>query len=199
MKKGLAYFFVFVLGAGAGAAGAYIYTKQKYDSLIEEEVSSARETYNRLAKELADKNEAEKQKMFTEYTEKVENYISDVVNSEPEENAPQSEEMIVKEIKPADISSGSERIDPNTPYEIDPSEYGSNEDYDLVSLTYYSDEIVTNDVDEIIDDAATLIGQKLLDKLAVYEMNGIYTAYARNDVRRCDYEILLTGHDYDGE
>lgn len=214
MNKNGATLFAFLFGAGIGAGCAYIFTKKKYESLIDSEVSSARETYQRLAKELADKNEAEKKKIFTEYTEKVEQYISDAIEDEPvlETSGPPIEEnpeyqkwvqenveenTTVKEVKPDDISIRSEKIDPNTPYEIDATEYGSNEDYNLVSLNYFSNGIVTNDEEEVLEDPATIFGQKLLNKLPVYEENGIYTAYARNDIRRCDYEIVLTGYDYD--
>lgn len=205
MSKNIGTVLAFIVGAGVGAGGAYIYTKKKYESLIESEVNSARETYQRLAKELADKNEEEKKKLFTEYTEKVENYISDIVSEEndlPTTNKPveeyvnKEENIVVKEVKPDDISMKSTYVDSNAPYEIDASEYGSNEDYDLKTLTYYNNDIFTNDEEEVVDDVAVIIGQKLIDKLYTYEINGIYTAYARNDTRRCDYEIILAGYDY---
>ena len=205
MSKNIGTVLAFIVGAGVGAGGAYIYTKKKYESLIESEVNSARETYQRLAKELADKNEEEKKKLFTEYTEKVENYISDIVSEENdlpttnkpvEEHVNKEENIVVKEVKPDDISMKSTYVDSNAPYEIDASEYGSNEDYDLKTLTYYNNDIFTNDEEEVVDDVAVIIGQKLIDKLYTYEMNGIYTAYARNDTRRCDYEIILAGYDY---
>lgn len=205
MSKNIGTVLAFIVGAGVGAGGAYIYTKKKYESLIESEVNSARETYQRLAKELADKNEEEKKRLFTEYTEKVENYISDIVSEENdlpiinkpvEEYVNEEENIVVKEVKPDDISMRSTHVDSNAPYEIDASEYGSNEDYDLKTLTYYNNDIFTNDEEEVVDDVSVAIGQKLIDKLYTYEMNGIYTAYARNDTRRCDYEIILAGYDY---
>ena len=206
MNNKVATLFAFILGAGIGAGGAYIYTKKKYEGLIDSEVNSARETYQRLSKELADKNEAEKQKLFTEYTEKIENYISKDVLKEAFEDDKynyhisngEGEERTVKEVKPDDISIRSDKfVDSNTPYEIDANEYGSIEDYNLVSLTYYSNGVITNDQEDVLDDPATIFGVKLLDKLPIYENNGIYTAYARNDIRRCDYEIILTGYDYE--
>lgn len=207
MSKNVSTVLAFIVGAGVGAGGAYIYAKKKYESLIDSEVNSARETYQRLAKELADKNEEEKKKLFTEYTEKVENYISDIVSEENdlliinkpvEEYVNEEEEnIVVKEVKPDDISTRSTMfVDSNTPYEIDASEYGSNEDYDLKTLTYYSNEVFTDDEDDVITDVAVIIGKNLIDKLSIYENNGIYTAYARNDTRRCDYEIILAGYDY---
>lgn len=211
MNNKVATLFAFILGAGIGAGSAYIYTKKKYEGLIDSEVESARETYQRLAKELADKNEAEKQKLFTEYTEKIEDYISKNIDEAFDEepvyadapgdyigNDPVQEERVVKEVKPDDISVRSDKfVDPNTPYEIDANEYGADENYNLVSLTYYSNGIVTNDEEDVLDDPATIFGVKLLDKLPIYEDNGIYTAYARNDIRRCDYEISLAGYDYE--
>ena len=195
MNNKVSMFLTFVFGASAGAGVTYYILKNKYEALIEEEVSSARETYQNLAKELAQKNEVEKQKMFTEYTEKVEGYINDaIVHEEPQQTI---EEPVMNEVKPDDIPVKVEPIGtPANIYEIVSNEYGSNEDYDLVSLNYYSNEVLTDENDEVIDNVGAVIGEKLFEKLKVYEMNDIYTAYARNDTRRCDYEIFITGNDY---
>ena len=60
MNNNLKCALAFLLGGGTGAGIAYIFTKKKYESIIEVEVSSARESYNRLKSELAEKNEKEK-------------------------------------------------------------------------------------------------------------------------------------------
>lgn len=228
MNNNLKGLLIFGIGLGMGAAGSYFFTKKKYEKIIDEEVTSARETYNRLAKDLADKNAAEKQKIFSDYKDVTEQYeptdhsveegariVNEVLRSAsyetPIEDAPldddisESNEINEEEIfdqeaeedeEPNDISY---REKANEPFEIDAREYGMIDDYKLVSLSYYSNDILTNEYDEVVEDPVNLIGFQLFNKLPIYEENGIYTAYARNIVRKCDYEILMTSTDYTAE
>lgn len=195
MSKGVAAGLALIFGAAIGSGVTYILTKKKYDKLIEEEVGSARENYNRLAKELAEKNKKEKEKSVNEFV----NMIKTTVYSEPVEDFSSVNSSTEK--KPNDIPkimpSLEQNPDPNAPYEIDVDEYGCFEDYNLVTLYYYSDGVMTDDADEVVEDPIGAIGAKLYNKLEDYEANDIYTAYARNDTRKCDYEILLNGTNFE--
>ena len=68
------------------------------------------------------------------------------------------------------------------------------DEYETVSLTYYSkDNVLTDDNDEIVDDVDEIIGQDSLKHFGEYEDDSVYV---RNDRRKCDYEILLDESDY---
>lgn len=182
MKKSVACGFAFITGLLIGSGVATILVKNKYEKIIEDEVTSARETYNQLAKDLAIKNEKEKEKMSLNNIAVEQAYIS----------VPDKEdiaEQVAEQIKEEPV------IIQNDIFEISSDEYGSDESYDLVSLNYYLDGILTDDRDEIVDDGADILGDTI-NALNTYLANGEEYAYVRNDVRRCDYEILLDSSNF---
>ena len=227
MNSNAKCFLAFVLGGATGAGVAYIFTRKKYEAIAEKEITSARDSYNRLKSELAEKNEKEKMKIFSEYTQKVEESINNAIaDSQIEELVTPTETQQTVEVEkpqmymdddftedeyvmnnprfddtpvtPSTVNQTSVNTPQNPIYELDAKEYGGIDSYKLLTLNYYSDGVVTDENDEVIEDPETIISPLLFDKLHIYEMNDIYTAYVRNDVRRCDYEIFLTGTTYEG-
>ncbi len=74
------------------------------------------------------------------------------------------------------------------PYVIAPEEFGENEDYEKISLTYFSkDGIVTDENDEVVKDAGEVLGDDFADHFGEYEDDSIHI---RNDKTGCDYEVL---------
>ena len=73
------------------------------------------------------------------------------------------------------------------PYVISPDEFGTNEDYDTISLIYYADGVLTNDADEVIDNVEEIVGKKALNSFGEYEEDSVFV---RNDLIKVDYEIL---------
>lgn len=75
------------------------------------------------------------------------------------------------------------------PYVITPDEYGENDEYNRVTLTYYQgNDVVADDTDEPLEDLEDTIGADSLSHFGEYEDD---TVFVRNDRRRTDYEILL--------
>ena len=189
-----AFIFPFIIGAAIGSGITWIYAKKKYEEIIEKEVSSARETYNQLGKDLIEKNNKMKEAIFKKFDEELQEdlneYIDEVEVSgyvSTEEEMPEHEEEIPL---PAPSSN------PYIPYEISGDEYGSDENYNLISLTYYSDGTLLDDAEEFVDDAVDILGDDIFKKLARYDEQGVSQIYVRNDTRRCDYEILLMGFSF---
>lgn len=79
------------------------------------------------------------------------------------------------------------------PYVITPEEFGENEDYNTVSLTYYADHILTYEDDEIVEDVDGLVGEDSLTHFGEYEDDSVFV---RNDVCKTDYEILLDEREF---
>ena len=71
------------------------------------------------------------------------------------------------------------------PYVISPDDFGET-GYETVSLTYYSDNVLADDYDEVVEDAELLIGNYALDRFGEYEEDIVHV---RNDVNQTDYEI----------
>lgn len=74
------------------------------------------------------------------------------------------------------------------PYVIAPEEFGEMDDYETVSLTYYSDGVLTDDFDNEIEDVEGMVGEDSLDHFGEYEDDSVFV---RNDRYKTDYEILL--------
>ena len=79
------------------------------------------------------------------------------------------------------------------PYVITPEEFGENEDYNTVSLTYYADHILTYEDDELVEDIDGLVGEESLTHFGEYEDDSVFV---RNDVCKTDYEILLDEREF---
>ena len=76
----------------------------------------------------------------------------------------------------------------NEPYVISPEQFGENEDYERISLTYYADQVLVDENDEMIEDVEEMVGFESLNHFGEYEDDSVFV---RNDAKKCDYEILL--------
>lgn len=78
----------------------------------------------------------------------------------------------------------------NRPEIIDPDEYGENEDYDTLQLTYFMGDkkLVDEDADDVIDEVDLHIGE---ENLKIFdEFPEATSLYIRNDELKMDFEIL---------
>lgn len=188
-KSILSNVLIFAAGAAIGSAVTYKFVWTKADQTIKEETQSVRDAYAARLDEIegiGDKGQPEidiseetdytKPQEFTaediyDYTKQVSEYTSYATKSDAE--------------TPKEVC----RVD--EPYIIHPSEYGEFEEYELVSLTYYqADDVLTDDMDEIIDDTDDIVGADFRSHFGECE-DDPDTVYIRNDQRKCDYEILL--------
>lgn len=81
------------------------------------------------------------------------------------------------------------------PYVISPEEYEDyNTDYDDISLTYYADGILADDMDEIVEDPDNIVGPDFMNYFGKYEED---TVLIRNDRLKCTYEILRDRRTYE--
>ena len=76
---------------------------------------------------------------------------------------------------------------------ISPEEFGEFEEYEKISLTYYSNNILADENNEVIEDVEETIGVDSLTHFGEYEDDSVFV---RNDARKCDYEILLDQRSY---
>ena len=70
---------------------------------------------------------------------------------------------------------------------IDPEEFGDEEDYDQVNLTYYADGVLTDDFDNPIEDVEAMVGDYALNSFGDFEPDAVHV---RNDATKTYYEIL---------
>lgn len=189
-KSILSNVLMFAAGAVIGSAVTYKLVWAKADHAIKKETQSVKDVYAARLDEIeaiGDKGQPEidiseprdyaqpQEEVSIEdirdYVNKIENYVS--YDTKPDRDTP-------KEVKNVD-----------GPYVIQPREYGEFEEYELLSLTYYEgDNVLTDDMDEIIDDADDIVGCDFSSHFGEREEDPD-SVYIRNDRLKCDYEILL--------
>lgn len=174
MNNGVKNILSFMAGAAIASALTWEVAKRIYEEEIEsvKEVFSVRAQRNEEATENVSKDEA------TPKTAKEE------LNAIIEENGYASSSDKKEE------KGGSEDIMNN--YEdihiVSPGEFGESDDYDVVSLTYYADGVITDDMDNIVEDVDELIGPDIASHFGEFEDDSVFI---RNDATETYYEILM--------
>ena len=173
-------FVMLVLGAAVGSIATWRYIDKKYEQIAQDEINSVKEVFSKREAGFTDDADAKKKvdnakekPNVVEYAAKLReqgytNY-SDMADEKTEEV--KEEPMIVDE-----------------PYIISPEEFGEFDDYEKISLTYYADQILADDNDELVDDIEDVVGFDSLNGFGEYEDDSVFV---RNDRLKCDYEILL--------
>lgn len=183
---------IFGLGVVLGAIASATYVKDRYRKECDEEIASVKKYYKeKFANMESDANTVE------EPVETTTNDICDNSNKFESDNAvvhvdKVSYNNIVNDLGYSNNEKEVEEVAKKEPYIITPEEFDSI-GYDTVSLTYYSDKILTNEKDEPIDDIDDLIGEDSLEHFGQYEDDSVFV---RNDKLKTDFEILLDERRY---
>ncbi len=169
----------FVIGAAAGSAVTWVYAKNKYEALIQEEIDSVKEHFQKMEQERKEEdNREEEANGYVKKDAGVVDYMKKI-----------------EEKKYGDALGGKEAETVNKPYVISPDEFGEKDEYEQISLTYYSDGVLADEDDEIVEDADSVIGEDSLERFGEYEEDSVFV---RNDRLKCDYEILKDQRNYPG-
>lgn len=112
----------------------------------------------------------------------------DDTNADADDISEESAEEEKAEAQQIAIDEGytAEEAEPKDPYVISSDEFGFFEDFEEITLTYYSDDILADDQDRIIEDKETIIGRDALSRLTNTDDE---TVYVRNEKLKVDYEI----------
>lgn len=178
-------FMMFIMGAVVGSVITWQYTKGKYEQIAQEEIDSVKEVFSKrdTDTEIKAKNSefrpAKVEKMtekpnILEYAEKLkkENYTNYSGMGNRKEEQTSMEEK---------------------PYVISPEEFGEFEEYEKISFSYYADQVLADENDELIEDVEDIIGIESLTHFGEYEPDSVFV---RNDRLKCDYEILMDQRTY---
>ncbi len=183
-------FITFAIGAVAGAAASWYFAKKKYELIAQEEISSVKEVFAKRVEAISpepsndvsdaeEKAERAKDKPgIIEYASKLND--SGYTNySNVEKSSPDAEmkETMGKEI----------------PYIISPDEFGEEDEYETISLTYYADGVLADDMDYLVEDVEETVGTDYASHFGEYEDDSVFV---RNDRLRADYEILMDERNY---
>lgn len=168
---------VFLLGAAFGAVASALYFKTKYERIANEEIESVKKVYSK--KETVD-NQMDTVELMEELSDRLKR-----------ENTEEYHDLIQR----CGYSYNEEKGGPDMkkPYIIPPEEFDQNPDYEKITLTMYSDGVLTDEYDEVIEDVDDTVGEDSLNHFGEYEDDCVYVRDERTDR---DYEILRDNRPY---
>lgn len=187
--------FIFIAGASIGAAAAWYVTKEKYETILDKEIASVKETYKKKAEIKVDVPSEED--IYKTYDNPYDDVSSEIKKKDKVEfdkivndNGYVNYTQYMDKDKQPDELLHHDDIDPSAyidiPYVIDPEQYGED-GYDVQTLTYYADNVLVDDIDTVIDDQDGYVG---LENLKVFEEFGASSVMVRNETLRVDFEIM---------
>lgn len=184
---------VFLMGVTIGGGAVWYLTKEKYAKIAEDEINSVKEAYARREQQKSNTQrtdipsdegvvqvpaatgKVQDKGDITEFARRVQGdkrYTNYSTTSVPEKTAGAQEE------------SGEESVKP--PYVISPDDFNELEGFTPVSLTYFADEVLADERGVIVENPEELIGDGL-QHFGEYEDDSVFV---RNELLKCDYEIL---------
>lgn len=177
----------FVTGAAIGSLVTWKLIEKKYKDLADEEIESVIETFkNRKTRITKDNVKETVEKVINKYKEPKET-VEDIVTAEgysieDEEETDEDDDSNYT----VDIDNDDTVI---TPYVIEPEQFGEYNEYGTKTLTYYADNVLTDEIDNPItsEEMITMIGPDALDHFGEYEDDSVYI---RDEMNEMDYEIL---------
>lgn len=183
MNKNTFGVFMFTVGATIGSVVTWKLIEKKYKDMADEEIKSVIEVFNDRFKSIKNDESKKDEKTddlnkdesnFVNYTALAKRYKND--SDDGKQNKTEKEE--------------GEKM--STPYVISPDEFGET-DYETQSLTYYADNVLTDEMDNIIENVDILVGVDSLNHFGDYEDDSVFV---RNDDISTDFEILLDMRKY---
>lgn len=167
------------VGALIGSSATWIFAKKYYEKLTRDEIDSVK-------KEFYKRNNPEDPVEPDEKTTEMDQYNT-VVNNYDYTFHSNDKKSVEKEDKMTEVfEEGIEYIEPD--------EYGERIDYEQISLTYFADNVLADeDTLDIIEDIKGTVGEFFADHFGEYEDDSVFV---RNDLTRCEYEILADTRKY---
>lgn len=203
-KKVMVGLAIFAAGVVTGSIITNAVVKEKAtreaNEKAAEEIAEVREIYrNKTKKEQNEKVTEESEKEVKEENEKVDPLKVKPQTDREDYNSyykmtqnytSQNEEKPKRASSISDLNAFTYEKSVDRPYIIDPEDYGEEDDYDTMQLTYFMGDktLVDESADDTIDEPDLHIG---LDNLAIFdEFQGASSIYVRNDILKMDFEIL---------
>ena len=187
MSNGLKNLFIFAAGAVVGAVAGIKLAKDRIQQDAQEEIEEVREYYKSKEKKEVEKtvDEVDDEPLVTDVDVEKYHYI---VDESGYVNYTKYAKECDENKKEGDIVD--DKYD--APFTIDVEEYGENQGYDTMTLTYFADGVLVDEDDDLVDNA--LVG---VDNLKIFEeFDGCQTIYVRNDEWQMDFEIVKDDWNY---
>ena len=178
MKQKLLYLVMFAAGATIGSAVSWQLAKNKYKQIADEEIQSVKDAFSKKENDV-------NTKLSTANEMLKKNMVNNNLNSTGKDAY--KDILTTNKYLYSENTNAKKEVPETGPYVISPDEFGELDDYETISLTYYSDKVLADDMDQVIDDYMVCVGNDFMNHFGEYEDDSVFI---RNDVRKCDYEIL---------
>ena len=175
-------FAMFVLGAAVGSVVTWRFIEKKYQQIAQDEIDSVKEVFSKRDIDPDDGNEEIDIKTIITNTKEKPSIVeyANRLNEQGYTN--------YSDIGSEDKKEEKKSMSVDKPYVIPPEEFGEIEDYEKISLTYYADQVLADDNDQLVEDIEDVVGFESLNSFGEYEDDSVFV---RNISLKCDYEILL--------
>lgn len=184
----------FAIGAAISSAVTWYFAKTKYEQIAQEEIDSVKDVFSK-------KHGDESNKHNTRISN--DDHISEKKAAQAREKPDIIEYATVlksegytnySNMEPSMPEVETEKsMNTENPYVISPDEFDEMDDYETISLTYYADNILADDMDELVEDANNVVGADFASHFGEYEDDSVFV---RNDRLKADYEILRDERNY---
>jgi len=188
---------IFTTGAAIGSVVTWKLLEKKYKDLADEEIESVKEVFKNRNSEPAIRKEEKITKTTTVVEEEVQEESEGIISNGEIVNYSKivkSEKYDSKEEVDEDdnednytVNTENDPEDRTIPYVIEPEDFGSIPHYGTKTLTYYADDILVDEIDQIINDRDDMIGPDALTHFGEYEDDAVHIRDIDNEM---DYEIL---------
>ena len=177
---------IFVAGVVVGSVVTWKIVEKRYKDLADDEIESVKDMFLKRNTKNKKKDKIEKLPEESETKEEVEELsngqIVDYAGVVKRENYNSEESSDEETVNVDDF--GKEYVGP---YVIEPEEFGTIDEYGTKTLTYWADDVLTDEVDHVISDREVLIGADALEHFGDYEEDAVHIRDVANEM---DYEII---------
>ena len=206
MTKNVFGICMFVAGTVVGIAATYKFFKNKYDKKSKQDIEEIREYYASKQRVLIEESKddvceveplcGQDENVAQKQNEELESYKKMVIDACG--YAPNNDDA--EPVKNTECKQPVKFGDDNNTILIKPDDFGeiheeTGEAYDMMTLVYYEDGVVTYWEDgRTVDDVEGLLGTEFKDHFGDYgEDDAVYVRNIRNET---DYEVIRDGDKY---
>lgn len=176
MNDTLSKILIFAAGAAIGSAVTWKLLDAKYAKRAEQEIKEIKEYYEGKYEPTEEESDAVEDTNVEYSEEEKEEYLHLVQNYKSEKGGSASMDTVG-----------------TAPYVIRPEEFDELDDYETVSLRHYTDGVLTDDDDNIIEDITNTVGEDYASHFGEFEDDSVFV---RNERLKTDYEILMDYRPY---
>lgn len=188
---------IFVAGCAVGGVGASLYLKDVYRRYAQEEIDSVIDRERHLREEMSSKQQADVVEDSTE--DRIEQAQEAAKSNANKSSITEYANVIEKEgykdysaiSKPEPKEEKSAKEEPIS--YIQPSEFGAEDEYEQIELTYYADGILADDEGEVVSDVAASVGWEFDEHFGEFEET---TVYVKNDTMKAYYVVAMSEDEY---